>query len=116
MSYLDYKKKADEKIRQYGSPCKLIRKLEGEYNPETNEYESGEIIINGYAVQSNYNQEVVDGTNIKAEDILLTCSFNEKPYPSDEIEYAGKKYVIVPPIKELNPNGMVAIYYKIQAR
>lgn len=115
MNYQPYADKAYEKIKKYGSSITITRSGEAEYNPETNKYEDSGETITGVAIQRQYDQKDIDGTNIRIGDINFMASLNGKPQSNDVIEFEGSNYTVVRAIP-LNPNGKTDIFWTIQAR
>lgn len=113
MNYSPYRNKAAEKIRQYGAKCEIVRGGK-KYDPATDEYSDAEA-FSGYAIQSSFSMSKVDGTNIKAGDILLMAALDGKPCVNDTVRYGGRSYAAVNVIP-FAPDGGDAIYWKIQAR
>ena len=115
MNYQKYADKAYTKIKQYGSEIIVKRSGKKVYNKETNTYvDDGEEFI-GFAIQRNFDQRDIDGTNIKFSDVLFMCSLNGKPLTNDSITFENKKYTVIDS-KPLNPNGKTDIFWYIQAR
>lgn len=115
---MNYKKIADKaysKIRQYGSECIIKRVTGSVYNPVTNKYEGAEDDVKGYALQSSFNMENIDGTNIKAGDILLMCVFDKEPKINETVLFGGNQYKIIS-LASVNPDGKNVMYYKAQCR
>lgn len=115
MNYTPYADKAYTKIKKYGSTITVTHSGSKVYNPETDEYEDTGSTVVGVAIQRNYSQRDIDGTNIRIGDINFMASLNGKPYSNDEIEFEGNKYTVVLAIP-LNPNGKTDIFWNIQAR
>ena len=115
MNYTPYANKAYTKIKKYGSAIMITHSGESVYNPETNEYEDTGSTVVGVAIQRNYSQKDIDGTNIRIGDINFMASLNGKPYSNDVIEFEGNQYTVVRAIP-LNPNGKTDIFWDIQAR
>lgn len=116
MNYDKYRKIAENKIKQYGGKCFIIRKGADEvYNPTTCQYESTEEIIEGSAVMSTFDVSQVNGTSILSGDVKLMCTFPKEPLITDKVTFGSKTYTIVS-IQPMNPNGSCTIIYDIQAR
>lgn len=115
MNYQKYANKAFTKIKQYGSSIQIVHSGKKEYNPATNSYIDNGTTIKGVALQRNYQQKDIDGTNIKMGDIQFMASLNGKPQSNDVIEFEGKNYTVIN-VDVLNPNGQTDIFYTIQAR
>ena len=115
MNYQKYADKAYIKIKQYGSPILLKRAGKKQYDPATNTYTDTGIEFGGYAIQRNYDQKNIDGTNIKFGDVLFMASLSEKPLSNDAIIFEGKHYTVIN-CQSMNPNGKTDIFYTIQAR
>ena len=116
MNYEKYYKKAYDKVKNYGSSIIITRQSgDPEYNPETDEYEETTVTITGVALQLNYKQSDIDGTNVKYGDVKFMAVLNGRPETNDSVEFEGKTYVIINP-SPLNLNGKTDIYCMIQAR
>lgn len=115
MNYKEYAEKAYSKIRQYGSPVKVLCAGERKYNPKTNSYDDESKIFTGYGLQSSFNLSNVDGTNIRIGDVLITCVLDGVPKTNDVIILQENKYTIVN-VNCFSPDGKTSIYFKIQAR
>lgn len=115
MNYTAIANKVVNKLKQYGTACQ-IKRVSGEvYNPETNEYENTETVVNGNGIAGNYALEAVDGTNVKIEDVNIMCMFDSAPVVNDKLTFGSKEYSIIS-IKEVNPSGNKVLYYEAQCR
>ena len=110
MNYVPYADKTYTKLKKYGSAIMITHSGSKVYNPETDEYEDTGSTVVGVAIQRNYSQRDIDGTNIR-----IMASLNGKPYSNDVIEFEGNQYTVVLAIP-LNPNGKTDIFWNIQAR
>ena len=115
MNYTPYADKAYTKIKKHGSTITVTHSGSKVYNPDTDEYTDTGSTVVGVAIQRNYSQKDIDGTNIRIGDVNFMASLNGKPYSNDEIEFEGNKYTVVLAIP-LNPNGKTDIFWDIQAR
>jgi hypothetical protein len=115
MNYQKYANKAYDKIKRYGSAIIISHSGNKEYNRETDEYEEVVNSVLGVAIQRNYNQRDIDGTNIRIGDINFMASLNGKVYSNDVIEFEGNTYTVIRAIP-LNPDGKTDIFWNIQAR
>ena len=115
MNYQKYADKAFEKIKKYGSAIMITHSGESVYNEETDEYADSGTTVTGVAIQRNYAQRDIDGTNIKMGDIQFMASLNGKPYSNDKIEFEGNTYTVIN-VSVLAPDGKTDIFYTIQAR
>jgi hypothetical protein len=115
MNYQKYADKAYSKIKQYGSSVEIVRSGNKKYNPTTNKYEDETDSIYGFALQGNFTQDNIDGTNIRIGDVLLTCVLNGKPKSNDTVVFQGNSYTIIN-VNVFSPDGETVIYYKVQAR
>lgn len=115
MNYQKYADKAYSKIKQYGSPITVKRSGSKVYNPLKNTYEDSGITLSGFALQSNFDQKNIDGTNIRYGDVLLMCVLDGVPKSNDTVAFGAKGYTVVN-VDVLSPDGQTDIYYKIQAR
>ncbi len=115
MNYQKYADKAYTKIKQYGSPITVKRAGKKEYNTATNTYTDSGEEYTGFAIQRNFNQHNIDGTNIKFGDVLFMASLNGEPMSNDTVTFGGKSYTVVS-VQTMNPDGNTDIFYNIQAR
>lgn len=115
MNYQKYADKAYEKIKQYGSFCKVIQAGGKQYNAETDEYESTESKLTGYALETNNKQSNMASENVRFSDVFLLCVLSGKPQSNDEIIFGDNTYTIVD-VQTFSPDGNAKIYYKVQAR
>lgn len=116
MNYQKYADKAYSKIKQYGSAIIITHSEDDKvYNPATDEYESTGSTVLGVAIQRNYNQRDIEGTNIKIGDIQFMASLSGEVFPNDTIEFEGKNYTVIN-AQPMNVNGKVNIFWIIQAR
>lgn len=115
MNYQKYADKAFAKIKQYGSSIQIVHSGKKTYNAETNSYSDSGTTYTGVAIQRNYQQKDIDGTNIKMGDIQFMASLNGKPQSNDVIEFEGNNYTVIN-VSVLAPDGKTDIFYMIQAR
>jgi len=115
MNYQKYADKAFKKIKKYGSTIIITHSGKKEYDPATNAYVDNGTSVTGVAIQRNYQQGDIDGTNIRMGDIQFMASLNGKPQSNDTIEFEGKNYTAVN-VSALAPDGKTDIFYTIQAR
>jgi hypothetical protein len=92
------------------------------YNPETNEYDSPEVSYNGYAMITNYDETLIDGTVIRADDLKVKAVLDGKPeagtskldiYNTENIKVETLSIINVLPVK---PNASLTILYNLQCR
>lgn len=96
---------ADRLIRKFGSDGALRRMA--------NNYAAEPIKV----ARLNYDQRQIDGTRIKAEDVLFyvsTVGIGDITV-DDRILFDGDDYEIVPPVRQLSPAG-TNVYWEIQGR
>lgn len=115
MNYQKYADKAYTKIKQYGSPITVKRAGKKQYDPATNTYTDTGIEFGGYAIQRNFDQKNIDGTNIKFGDVMFMASLDDRPKSNDEVSFKGHKYTVID-CQPMNPNGDVDIFVNIHAR
>lgn len=115
MNYQKYADKAYSKIKQYGSPIMLKRSGKASYNTETNSYEDSGEVITGVAIQRNYDQKNIDGTNIRMGDVQFMACLSGQPKSNDKVMFGGKTFVVINAIP-MNPDGTTDIFFTIQAR
>lgn len=115
MNYQKYAGKAYTKIKKYGSPITVTRSGKSTYNKETNTYEDNGETITGVAIQRNYDQRNIDGTNIRMGDVQFMASLNGQPKSNDKITFGSKSFVVVNAVP-MNPDGTTDIFFTIQAR
>jgi len=92
------------------------------YNPQTNEYETPEVLYNGIAIIANYKDQVIDGTLIQSGDRLVKAVLDGEPiagtskldvYNSEGVKVDTLNIVNFNPVK---PNGSTLIMYSLQCR
>jgi len=92
------------------------------YNPATNEYESPEVLYNGFAVIANYQDNLIDGTVIRSGDRLVKAVLDGEPkagtskldiYNNNGVKVDTLQIINVLPV---NPNASTVIMYTLQAR
>ena len=115
MNYQKYADKAFAKIKQYGSPITVKRAGKKIYDPDTNTYTDTGEEFGGYAIQRNYDQRNIDGTNIKFGDFMFMASLSKQPKSNDEVSFKGHKYTVIN-VVPMNPDGNTDIFFTIQAR
>lgn len=115
MNYQKYAVKAEKKITQYGSPCLIRRKADPVYDETTDSWSSTETVINGKAVEGNFEFSDVNGTSIHIGDVNLIAVFESAPVVGDVLDFADRKYNIVI-INPVRPDGKTVILYDILAR
>lgn len=115
MNYQKYADKANSKISKYGSPITITRSGNSEYDATTNTYTDSGTELSGFAIQSNFNQRDIDGTNIRMGDVLFMACLNGRPMTNDSISFNGNTYTVVN-VRPLNLDGNTDIYVNIQAR
>jgi hypothetical protein len=92
------------------------------YNPNTNEYESQEILYNGIAVICNYNISRIDGTVIQSGDLLVKAVLDGEPKAgTSKLSVYNKAGAIVETlniinVKPVNLNASTVIMYNLQCR
>ena len=115
MNYQKYADKAYSKIKQYGSPITVKRAGKKTYDPATNTYTDSGTELSGYAIQRNFNQKDIDGTNVKFGDVLFMACLNDRPMTNDSITYKGHTYTVIN-VSPMNPDGNTDIFINIHAR
>jgi len=92
------------------------------YNPQTNEYETPEILYNGIAIIANYKDELIDGTLIQSGDRLVKAVLDGEPmagiskldvYNTEGVKVDTLNIINFNPVK---PNGSILIMYSLQCR
>ena len=121
---MDYAAEAADILPDFiedGQPITITRTSDGtgEFDPTTGAYEpTTPLTFTGYAVASNYRQDLVDGTLIQQGDKLFTVAASGlgcEPMASDALtDAAGDVWSIVS-VDILAPAG-VALLYKVQGR
>ena len=115
MNYQPYADKAYQKISKYGAPITIKRSGKKTYDKQTNTYvDSGEQ-FSGVAIQRNYSQRDIDGTNIKIGDVLFMAQLPQRPQANDTVVFGGRSYTVINPVP-MNVDGTVDIFVNIQAR
>jgi len=115
MNYNKIVNKVKKALQKNGNKCYIARESERVYNPLTNEYESEVSVVNGFAVQDTFDLRNINGTTVQIGDVNLMCYFDEVPSVNEKIHFGNKEYTIIS-ITPLSPDGVVDLYYMIQAR
>ena len=115
MNYGKYASKAYTKIKQYGSPITVKRAGKKVYDKTTNTYTDTGKEFSGYAIQRNFDQKNIDGTNIKFGDVLFMACLSERLHSNDTVIFVGRKYTVIN-VEPLNVDGSVDIFVNIHAR
>ncbi len=115
MNYQPYADKTYAKLKKYGAPIKIVRSGGKVYNKETNSYTDTGEEFSGVAIQRNFSQKDIDGTNIKFGDVLFMAQLPKRPQTNDTVVFGGKSYTVVNPVT-MNVDGAVDIFVNIQAR
>lgn len=115
MTYQKYADKAYKKIKQYGSPVTVKSSGKKVYDDKTNTYTDTGNEFHGFAIQRNYDQRDIDGTNIRVGDVQFMAVLDGVPKSNDKITFGGKSYTVIN-VNTLNPDGTVNIFYTIQGR
>ena len=115
MNYQKYAGKALDKLKKYGAPIKITRSGKKVYDPETNKYTDSGEEFSGFAIQHNFDQKNIDGTNIKFGDVLFMAQLGKRPQSNDTVTFGGREYTVVNAVP-MNVDGSVDIFVNIQAR
>lgn len=115
MNYQKYADKALSKIRKYGAPITIKRAGKKVYDPSTNKYTDSGEEFSGVAIQRNFDQKNIDGTNIKFGDVLFMAKLGKRPQSNDTVVFCGREYTVVN-VDPMNVDGSVDIFVNIQAR
>lgn len=113
--YDKYATKASAKIRRYGSPITVRRSGKRVYDQEKNAYSDSGEEFSGVAIQRNFAQKNVDGTNIRFGDVLFMACLDGRPKSGDSVDFGGKAFTVVS-VEPMCPDGKTDIYVNIQAR
>ena len=115
MSYDKYAKKAYAKLKQYGSPITIKRSGRKVYDKTTNTYIDNGEEFSGVAIQRNFDQKNIDGTNIKFGDVLFMAQLPKRPQSNDTVVFGDMSYTVVN-VEPMNVDGRTDIFVNIQAR
>jgi hypothetical protein len=123
MNYTAMAKKAEKKIRRYGTKATLrIPTGESVYDPESNSYIESYNKYQGVCLVTSYEQELINDTVIKATDKKLLCIFPVEPSLGvgliDVYKRTGEldtTYNVVN-CSPLAPDSTTVILFKIQGR
>jgi hypothetical protein len=115
MDFNKLKNKVYNALKKQKVKCYIKRETEKIYNEETNEYESVEEIINGYAIVSAIDIKNIDNTLIKVGDVQIMCVLDKPPLMNEKIIINDKEYTIIN-INPFSPDSLNVIYYDLQAR
>lgn len=115
MNYQKYADKAFSKLKKYGSPITVKRSGKKVYDKTTNTYIDNGEEFSGVAIQRNFDQRNIDGTNIKFGDVLFMAQLKKRPQSNDSVVFGGKTYTVIK-VDPMNIDGSVDIFVNIQAR
>lgn len=115
MNYQKYADKAFAKIKQFGSAITVKRSGKKVYDKKTNTYTDTGEEFSGYAIQRNFDQRNIDGTNIKFGDVLFMAVMEQRPQSNDTVTFGGRKYTVID-VEPLNVDGSVDIVVNVHAR
>ena len=115
MNYTPYADKAYTKLKQYGSVIMITHSGKKMYDEQTNTYVDEGTTITGVAIQRNYRQKDIDGTNIRMGDVQFMASLNGRPQSNDKITFGNRNYTVIN-VDPMNVDGSVDIFVNIQAR
>ena len=119
MNYHKYADKAFAKLQKYGNakPTNITIKRSGKkvYDKTTNTYTDTGEEFSGVAIQRNFNQKNIDGTNIKFGDVLFMAQLPKRPKSNDTVIFGGSSYTVIN-VEPLNVDGSVDIFVNIHAR
>lgn len=123
MDYEEARELAEEKIAEYGAPCKLIIPGNQVYNPHRNEYDyPNKKEYDGNCLITDYEASLIDGTVIQRGDRKILAVLDGEPIPSQSnLEIYStmgsliESYLIVN-VEKVSPDAQTIILYKIQCR
>lgn len=115
MNYQKYADKTFDKIKKYGSSISCKRSGKKVYDKTTNSYTDTGIEFSGVAIQRNFDQKNIDGTNIKFGDVQFMAAMEQRPQSNDTVIFGGRKYTVIN-VEPLNVDGSVDIFVNIHAR
>jgi hypothetical protein len=121
MNYATTAARAAAQIKAKGQPITITRAQDGngEFDPATGAYVPVDpLTFSGYAVASNYSQNLVDGALIQQGDKLFTVAASGLgcvPMASDSLTDAAGDVWSVVNVGIVSPAG-VALLYKVQGR
>lgn len=114
---------ATQLISDKGQVVVITHTEEGAYDPSTGLISSVTTIQNGTGVLLDYGNREIDGTIVTIQDkkLLLSATATDgtelsKPEINDTVFVDGINYTIKTPLKELKPNGTVAVMYTLNLR
>lgn len=104
-------------IEKYGAAATLTRAKAGDYDPASGDVDdNGTSVFNTKAVRSEFKKSDVDGTQIRAGDVLLLVSptLATTPEPGDFITFDGERFNVVNsvPVKP----ATVVVLHQVQCR
>lgn len=115
MNYQKYADKAFSKLKQYGSPITIKRSGKKVYDKTTNTYIDNGEEFSGVAIQKNFDQKNIDGTNIKFGDVQFMAQLPKSPQSNDTVVFGGRTYTVIN-VDPMNVDGNVDIFVNIHAR
>lgn len=115
-----------ERARAKGRAATLTFKRtvgSGAYNPETGEYEGGEVSFTGTAVILQASQGTVQAFDVRFENgtliesrlrslLIAAHGMTHEPAPGDKVEFPDGKTGILLGCTPLNPDGVNPIIYQ----
>lgn len=115
MNYQKYADKAFSKLKQYGSPITIRRSGKKVYDKTTNTYIDNGEEFSGVAIQRNFDQKNIDGTNIKFGDVQFMAQLPKRPQSNDTVVFGVRTYTVIN-VDPMNVDGNVDIFVNIHAR
>ncbi len=115
MNYQKYADKAFSKLKRYGSPITIKRSGRKVYDKTTNTYIDNGEEFSGVAIQRNFDQKNIDGTNIKFGDVLFMAQLPKRPQSNDTVVFGGRTYTVIS-VDPMNVDGNIDIFVNIHAR
>lgn len=122
-NYRKSQKTATKLIENFGQELVITHTEEGAFDPSTGLIPSVTTTQNGLGVLLDHGNREIDGTIITIYDKKLLLSAKttadgqlEKPHINDTVYVDGVNYMVKDPLKEIKPNGTVAVMYILNLR
>lgn len=107
---------ANELLEEFGAPVTTTRKSDGKRDPVTGEtiQEPSTQSLEANGVLLEYEQRMIDGTNIQHGDKLLMLDNGFEPQSTDILNHVGKDWQVVHILPQ--QPATVAVAYTVQVR
>jgi hypothetical protein len=120
MNYTKLRSDARKLVKKDGAVCTVTRNGTRVYDATTDSYTDTSITISGYAIQSSYDDSMIDGKVIQSGDVKFVfvpdeTSLIEDPKQNDIVNFGNEKYTVIH-VQVKKPDGKTVISDIIQGR